>query len=130
MIEIFLNIASFSISFGGLFASVFVVKDEKKKAIVLGVIFAALIATSGITLYSSYQHQKDVGRAKKEVIKILLSEAITFDDLYQNIFPPVPHELLREALYDGIENGAIGYRPMHLQSEGKMMSVKVFYARR
>ena len=127
MIEMFLYIASFSISVGGLVA-VFVVKGGKKE-IVLSVVVASLVATSGITLYSSYQHEKNVDRVQEEIVKILSSEAITFDDLYQNIFPPVPHELLREALYDGIEEGAIGYQPMRLQSTGKIMSIKVFYAR-
>lgn len=126
--EIFLNIASFSISVGGLIA-VFVVKDNKRKAIVFGAVVAALIATSGIALYLSYQHEKYMDRIQEEMIKILSSEAITFDDLYQNIFPPVSHELLREALYDGIEEGLIGYRPIRMQSNGKTMSVKVFYAR-
>lgn len=128
MIETFLNIASFSISVGGLVA-VFVVKSGKKKEIALGVVVAVLIATSGTTLYSSYQHEKYVDRVQEEMVKILSSEAITFDDLYQNIYPPVSHELLREALYDGVEKGAIGYRPVRLQSNSKIMSVKVFYAR-
>lgn len=128
MIEIFLSIAGFSISVGGLVA-VFVVKDDKKKEIVLSVVVAALIITSGAALYSSYQHEKYVDRVQKKMVEILSSEAITFDDLYQNIFPPVSHELLREALYEGIDEGAIGYRPMRLQSNGKFMSVKVFYAR-
>ena len=128
MLEIFLNITSFSISVGGLVA-VFVVTGDKKKEIVFGVIVAALIAIGGTTLYSSYQHQHYVDCVQAEVIKILSPEAITFDDLYQKIYPPVPHELLREALYDGIEKGVIGYRPMCFQSNGKIMSVKVFYRR-
>ena len=98
-------------------------------AIMLGAVVAALIATSGIALYLSYEHEKYVDRVQEEMIKILSSEAITFYDLYQNIFPPVSHELLREALYDGVEEGLIGYRPIRLQSNGKTMSVKVFYAR-
>ncbi|OIP87002.1 MAG: hypothetical protein AUK24_10070 [Syntrophaceae bacterium CG2_30_49_12] len=128
MIEIFLSIASFSISVGGLVA-VFVVKNDKKKEIVFSVVVAAIIVISGATLYSSYQHEKYVDRVQDEIVKILSLEALTFDDLYQNIFPPVSHELLREALYGGIEERFIGYRPMRLQSNGKMMSVKVFYAR-
>jgi len=128
MIEIILSIASFSISVGGLVAVV-VVKDARKKVIVLSVIVSALIVTSGVTLYSSYQHEKYIDRVQEKMIDILSTGAITFDDLYQNIFPPVSHELLREALYEGIDEGAIGYRPMRLQSNGKFMSVKVFYAR-
>jgi len=127
MMEIFLNIASFSIAVGGLVA-VFVVK---KKEIVFAVIVAAFIAISGTSLYSSYQHQRYVGWVQEEMIKILSQEreAMTLDDLYLNIFPPVSHELLREALYDGVEKGAIGYRTERCRIEGKMMSVKVFYAR-
>lgn len=125
--EIFLNIASFSISVGGLIAA-FVVKDNKRKAIVFGAVAAALITTSGTALYLSYQHEKYVDRVQGEMIKILSLGAITFDDLYQNIYPPVSHELLREALYEGVEEGLIGYRPIRLQSNGKTVSVKVFYA--
>jgi len=127
MIETFLSIASFSSSVGGLVAA-FVIKG-KKKEIVLGVVVAALVTTSGSTLYSSYQHTKDIDRIKVKIVEIILLEAITFDDIYQNIYPPVAHEILREALYDGLEDGTIGYRPMRLQSNGKMMSLKVFYAR-
>ena len=128
MIDIFLSTASFSISVGGLVAA-FVVKGDKKKEIVLSVVVAAIIVTSGIALYSSYRHEKYIDRAQEEIVKILSSEALTFDDLYQNIFPPVSHELLREALYAGIEERLIGYRPMRLQSNGKIISVKVFYNR-
>lgn len=86
MIETFLSIASFSISVGGLVA-VFVAKDDKKKVIVLSVIVAAIVVTSGTSLYSSYQHKKHVDRIQEEIVKILSSEALTFDDLYQNIYP-------------------------------------------
>lgn len=127
-IFLFLSIASFSISVGGLVA-VFVVQNDKKKIIVLSVVVASIIVTSGAALYSSYRHEKYVDRVQEEIVEILKPEALTFDDLYQNIFPPVSHELLREALYAGIEERSIGYRPMRLQSNGKIMSVKVFYSR-
>jgi hypothetical protein len=128
MIEIFLSIASFSISAGGLVA-VFVVKDDKKKVIVLSVIVSAIVVTSSVGLYSYYQHEKYINSVQEELVKILSPEPLTFDDLYQNIFPPVSHELLREALYDGIEKRFIGYRCLRLQSKAKTMSVKVFYTR-
>lgn len=128
MIEIFLSIASFSISVGGLIA-LFVVRGSKKE-IVFGVIAAALVATSGTILYSSYRHSMYVDRVQVEMVRILSSEEMTFDDLYQNIYPPVPHEVLRESLYGAIEDGMIGYRPMRLQANGKIISVKMFYARR
>lgn len=128
MIELFISIASFSISVGGLVA-VIVVKDDKKKEIVFSVVVATIIVLSGVTLYSSYQHEKQIDRIQEEIIKNLPPEGLTFDDLYMNIYPPVSHELLREALYTGIEERSIGYRSMRLQSNGKIMSVKVFYPR-
>ena len=127
MIQIFLTIASFSISVGGLIAF-FVVRGSKKE-IVLGVIVAALVATSGATVYSSYRHSKYVDRVQKAMVKVLSPEAMAFDDLYQNIYPPVSHEVLREALYDAIEEGTVGYRPIRLQYNGRIMSVKIFYSR-
>lgn len=128
MMETFLSIASFSISVGGLVA-LFVVRGSKKE-IVFGVIVAVLVATSGASLYSSYRHNKYIDRVQEKMV-VILSEPMTFDDLYQNIYPPVPHEVLREALYDAIEDKAIGYRPLRVHvGNGKIISVKMFYARR
>ncbi len=129
MIETFLSIASFSISVGGLVA-VFVVKDNRKRAIVCGVVVAVITVTSGIALYSSYQHERQVDRIQQQMLELLSSEAFTFDDLYQNIYPPVSHKILREALYAGIEKDLVGYQPVRLQYNGKVISVKMFHARR
>ncbi len=127
MFGIILSIASFSISVGGLVA-VFVVKESKKE-IVFFVVVAALTVTSGIALYSYYRHEKSVDRVQEIIVESLSSKGLTFDDLYQDIFPPVSHELLREALYAGIEEKSIGYRSMRLHHNGKIMSVKVFYVK-
>jgi hypothetical protein len=129
MIELFLSIASFSLSVGGL-AAVFVVKNDNRRKIVFSVFASALIVTSGTALFTFYQHEKRIHRVQEEIINVLSSEALTFEDLYQNIFPPVSHELLREALYDGIEKKLIGYRPIRLQSNGKIISVKLFFPRK
>jgi hypothetical protein len=128
VIETFLSIASFSTSFGGLVA-VLGLKEGPIKKIVLAVVVAVLLVTSGTMLYVFCRHERCVDRVKLRMINILVPEKMTVDDLYQSIFPPVSHELLMEALYDAVEEGAIGYEPLKLQSKGKTMSVKVFYAR-
>jgi hypothetical protein len=126
MIELLIPIANFSVSVGGLVAF-FVTEDIKKKELVISAVLSTIVVISLATGYSYYRHIKQIDRIQEEIINNLPPEGLTFDDLYINIFPPVSHELLREALYTGIEGRLIGYRSMHLQSNGRIMSVKVFY---
>ena len=49
MIEMFLSIASFAISVGGL-VSIFAVKHRRKE-VVFAIVVAALVATTGVALY-------------------------------------------------------------------------------
>ncbi len=65
-IETFLAIASFSIALGGL-VSVFVFKDPKK-GFALSVIVVALLATTGITLYGHFQHQRLISRVQDKIV--------------------------------------------------------------
>ncbi len=126
MIETFLSIASFSISVGGL-VSIFIVKGTKKE-ILLGVIIAALLVTSSIALYTSYQHEQQLDRVQVEILKTLSNDAISSEEFYQRLYY-TPYEILSEALFVAVAEGAIGHRVMRFQSGGTMMSVRVFYVR-
>lgn len=138
MLQTLLEIAGLLIALVGLIISIIGTEELKKN--LFTIIFPALILTSGISLFLFFQHESDVARVKaehareiarvkEEIIRNLSNEGITFDDLYQSIYPEVSHEFLREALYEQIEERSIGYRPIRVQYEGKPMSVRVFYKR-
>ena len=124
MIEMFLSIASFAISVGGL-VSVFAVKDRKKE-IVLSVVVAALVATSGVALYQLYRQEQLVTQVQSEILAKLSHETLTFDQLYQELlYRPLP--IVTEALFRAIEKGVIGHRVIEFLKDGKTLAVRCYF---
>jgi len=82
MIETFMSIASFAVSVGGLIAALFL-KDRKE--VVLSIVIAALVATTGVALYQHYRQEQLVAQVRSEILEKLSHETLTFDQLYQEL---------------------------------------------
>ncbi len=126
-IETFLAIASFSISLGGL-VSVFVFKDRTKE-IALSVIVAALLATTGITLYGRYQHERLISRVQDEIVSELSAGTLTFDQLFQGLHY-VSFPIVSEALFRAVEGQIIQHQVIEFQKDGKTVVVRAYFVDR
>ncbi len=125
-IETYLSIAGFALSLGALLFA-FVRKDRMRETVLVTVV-AALTATSGIALLRHHQEEELVTRAQEEILSKLSNDALTFDQLYQELnFPPFP--VVNEALFRAVERGAIGYRVVEFKRDGAMLAVRLYYVR-
>lgn len=127
-LALFFSIAGCLVSACGLVV-VFLSERYPKGKIALAIVLAILLALSGTALFTSSLHSQQIDRLQMKITAALSSDMLTLDDLYLKVFPPRPHELVREALYDAIEEGMIGWRAVTFQSNGKRHSTKVFYVR-
>lgn len=122
--ESFLTIVSFAISVGGL-VPVLILKDRRKE-VVLAVVIAALVATSGIALYRLHQHDELISRVQAEILATLSHNTLTFDQLYQELhYRPFP--VVNEALFRAVEKGVIGHRVIEFQRDASMLAVRGYY---
>jgi hypothetical protein len=124
MIEMFLSIASFAISVGGL-VSIFAVKHRRKE-VVFAIVVAALVATTGVALYQDYRQGQLITQVQSEILEKLSHETLTFDQLYQELlYRPLP--VVNEALSRAIEKGEIGHRVIDFQKDGKTLAVRCYF---
>lgn len=123
MIETFLAIASFAVSAGGLIAALFL-KDRKE--VVLSIVIAALVATTGVALYQHYRQEQLVSQVQSEILGKLSHETLTFDQLYQELlYRPLP--VVNEALFRAVERGVIGHRVIEFQRDGRTLAVRCYF---
>ena len=124
-IEVFLSIAGFALSLGGLVSILFV--EDRKKEVALAVVVAALVATSGVALYRLYQHDQLIGRVEEEIVSKLSHNTWTFDQIYEELHY-VPFPVVNEALFRAVESGAIGHRLIEFRgSDGSLLQVRGYY---
>jgi hypothetical protein len=123
-IELPLSIASFALSIGGL-VPVLLLK-ERRKQVILAIILAALIPTSGIILYELYQHESMINRVEKEIASRLSHHTWTFDQIYNELHY-APYPIVSEALFRAVEGGMIGHRVIEFRSEEGTLQVKGYF---
>lgn len=123
-LETFLSITSFSISLGGLVA-VFVFKSGKKE-VALSVIISALLATTGIMLYGSFQHERLISSVQNEIVSELSAGTLTFDQLFQELHY-VSFPIVSEALFRAVEDQIIQHQMIEFQKDGKMVLVRSYF---
>ena len=123
-IELALSIASFALAIGGL-VPVLLLK-ERRKQVVLAIILAALIPSSGITFYRLYQHESLINRTEKEITIKLSHHTWTFDQIYHELHY-VPYPIVSEALFNTVEDGVIGYRTIEFRTDEGMQQVKGYF---
>jgi len=125
-IETILAIFSFAFSFGGLIYNIISKPTQKEKVVVLTVVFALLIATTGVAMYQYHQHNKLVSQVEKEIVAKLNGKTLTFDQLYQEL-PFRSFQLVNEALFHAVERGAIRDRVILVIVNDLMQQVRVYY---
>ena len=124
MLQMILSIAGFSMSVGGL-ASAFAVKDQRK-TLVLSLTLAALLATTGTAVFEQLSTRHQVSIVRTELAELLEREELTFDELYQQL-PFRSYQQLNEALSLGVDEGVIGHRLVRFQTEGRLVSVRMYF---
>jgi len=123
-IELVLSIASFALSIGGL-VPVLLLK-ERRKQVVLAIILAALIPSSGVTFFRLYQHETLINRIENEITNKLSYHTWTFDQLYHELHY-VPYPIVSEALFNAVEDGMIGFRTIEFRTDDGMQQVKGYF---
>ncbi len=123
-IETFLSIASFALSLGALL-SVLLFKDRRREVAVI-VVIAALVATSGIAFFRHHQEEQLIKRVQAEIMSTLSNDALTFDQLYQELHFR-PFSIVNEALFRAVEEGTIGHCVVEFLREGAMLDVRLYY---
>lgn len=124
MLQLILSVAGFSMSVGGL-ASAFALKDQRK-SLVLSLTLAALLATTGTALFEHVSARHQISIVRTELAELLEREELTFDELYQQL-PFRSYQQLNQALSLGVDEGVIGHRLVHLQIEGRLLSVRMYF---
>lgn len=128
--ELSLSIASFALSVGGLVAVLRPKAEEsRRKLIILAVIIALLIPTTGITVYRLYHHQTLINNAKNKITEKLKNHVWTFDQLYNELHY-IPYPIVSEALFRAVQEGAIGHKILEFRSDEGMQQVKGYYINR
>jgi len=122
--ETFLAIASFALSLGGILPVFFL--REQRKAVVLAMVIAALIGTTGATLIRLYKHEQLISRIQQEVINELGRETLTFDQLYIDLHY-VPFPVLNEALFRAVEEKRVAHRIIEFQKDATIVPVRGYY---
>ena len=125
-IELMLTIISFAISIGGL---VPVFTKKEKKAIIYAMVISALIAVSAISLWATYQHNKNISEVEEEIIKKISNKTLTFDQIYEEVYFK-SFSLVNEALFNGVKEQSIGDSLISLRGDdNSMIKVRVYYVR-
>lgn len=123
-IELMLSIASFALSIGGL-VPVLLLK-ERRKQIVLAIILASLIPTSGVIFYRLYQHESLVSRVGEEISEKISTHTWTFDQIYSELHY-VSYPIVSEALFNAVEEGTIGHKNLEFRSDNGILQVKGYF---
>ena len=125
-IEMFLSIASFALSLGGLVQIFFLDKEQKKMLVLLTVIFSALFFTTGIVLHKNYQHEKLIINVQAK-IQDKLTEEKTLDQLLQVLPINQEYSVVIEALFREVDKDTVGQKTINFIKDGKSVPVRVYF---
>jgi len=121
----FLSIASFAISLGGLVPILFF--QDRIKQVALAIIISALIVTSGVKLFDVYSHEELISRVENEMLEKLSVNTWTFDQIYNELHY-VTFPIANEALFRSVESGRIGHNIVEFRNaSGEILQVKGYF---
>ena len=88
-----------------------------------------LMATSAVTLFLTLRHQRAVDSLSREIVTVLETKRLTFEQLDQLLFK-VDHTMLVDALDHAVETRKVGHTILELRgNESQMYDVRVYFAR-
>lgn len=128
-IGIFLSIASFALSLGGLVPIFFLDKEQKKILILLTVIFSTLFITTGIVLFRGLQHEKLIRTVQFEIRESLGAEAKILDQLYQELPLNREYSVVVEALFREVDKGNLGQKTIYFNRDAESIPVKTYFVK-
>jgi len=123
---VFLSIASFALSLGGL-VPIFFLKQQKK-IVALTVIVSALLVTTGFVLFRVLRHERLIHTVQVEIRVNLSTKTKTFDQLYQELHYR-EYPVVTEALFREVEKGSIGQKTIYFHQEGESIPVKAYFVK-
>jgi hypothetical protein len=123
-----LIVGGFAIACVDLFIAIRALKKGRTRAGVVALV-AVLVATTGLLLYRFQQHDALIRQISMEIIDIMDSESLTYDELHERLlFRSFPN--VNEALFLLIRDGSIRHRLSRPQVEGRPAGVRLYYRNR
>ena len=128
-IGIFLSIASFALSLGGLVPVLCSREKGQKKMLVLTLIFSTLFCTTGFVLFRGLQHEKLIRTVKLEIRESLGTEAKILDQLYQDLPLNREYSVVVEALFQEVDKGSLGQKTIYFNRDAETIPVKTYFVK-
>lgn len=125
-IELILSIASFALSIGGLVPVL--IGQPTRSRVVIALIFAALLSTTGIVLYREYYHEHRVSSIMAEIERKLDKSTWTYDQIHEAVHFQPP-QITREALFRLVEEGRVVDKQEMFIKDGAEWKVRAYYVR-
>lgn len=125
-IELILSILSFALSVGGLVPVI--IGEPTRSRIVIAIIFAVLLSTTGIVLYRDYSHEYRVGSIMNEIERKLDKSAWTYNQIHEAVHYQPP-QITREALFRLVKEGRVGDKQEIFIKDGSEWKVRIYYLR-
>jgi len=124
-LESVLAIASFALSVGGL-AHILIIPTLRRQ-VILAVVVAALVPTTGFALYRVQQHERRLTRMEAAIIKKLSHDTLTFEQVYEGLHYE-EFATVNEAIFRLVARGALGQRVLEVRSaDGTPLRLRVYY---
>ncbi|MCP4367383.1 MAG: hypothetical protein GY797_04595 [Deltaproteobacteria bacterium] len=123
-INIILSILSFSLSIGGIVPAIFL--KNRKKEVVLAIIFSTLFVTTGVALFNHYQHERLIKNVQNEIVRTLSTRTMTFDQIFIELHYK-SFSSVNEALFRAVDKGRIRHKMVDFQKDGSIVPVKGYF---
>jgi len=123
-IELFLSIASFALSFGGLIPALFGIPTRSR--VVIAIIFTALISITGTVLYRDYSHDTLVNQVMDEIVNKIGDNVWTYDQIHEAVLYQPP-EITRKSLFRLVSEDKIGDKQETFIKDGAEWKVRAYY---